>query len=121
MKYDSTTPVPAPALALALLASVAIKAKPLLGIHYPRACEDLCKASYDCLLSCSRCEYGLAQGWLPKDAHSGGPHCQSRCGEEKVCNYMCHAFQQSCCFPPFGCCPHDARLCVCSPHAPVRC
>ncbi|KAL9931248.1 hypothetical protein V8E36_009855 [Tilletia maclaganii] len=112
MRYNP----PLAALALALLAAVTVKAQ-----NHDAACTALCKRDTTCFNACGRCHYAIDKDWLAKDAHSAPPTCQSRCGKDKYCLYGCHAYQNSCCTPPFGCCPYDARLCVCKPDSGTTC
>ncbi|KAL9932402.1 hypothetical protein V8E36_008881 [Tilletia maclaganii] len=134
MRYNP----PLAALALALLATATVKAQDndaatnsrfatvfrshssLVGPNLCQNCSNLCKTS-QCIETCSRCEYAVNKGWLATDAHSAPPSCQSRCGKDKYCLFSCQAYQNSCCTPPFGCCPYDARLCVCKPDSGVGC
>ncbi|KAL9931846.1 hypothetical protein V8E36_009396 [Tilletia maclaganii] len=113
MRYNP----PLAVLALALLAAATVKAQD----DDNAACSNLCNKDAACFNACVRCHHAIDNGWLAKDAHSAPPSCQNCCGEDKTCNDNCHAYQNACCTPPFGCCPYDSRLCVCKLDSGVGC
>ncbi|KAL9932403.1 hypothetical protein V8E36_008882 [Tilletia maclaganii] len=111
-----------PVLIILGMASIdLVSAENTYTMHWPpQECQDLCKKAYpeyhsQCLRVCSLCFPGLSTGYLPKTLYEVPPDCPSVCkqkGKDKSCIPQCSGFQSFCCHSVFGCCPHDARVCV---------
>ncbi|KAL9932396.1 hypothetical protein V8E36_008875 [Tilletia maclaganii] len=85
-----------------------------------KECVDLCKDAYsgresECAQTCSTCGVGVQLGYLPTALREVPPNCQEVCRKHRDTRYClppCEAYQATCCHSVWGCCPHDARVCV---------
>jgi len=83
-------------------------------------CVELCKKAYrgngkKCEETCSACGTAVKVGYVPKTLYEVPQDCEVVCKDCSVkqnCITSCRAKQAKCCHSVFGCCPHDARVCV---------